>query len=106
MKVIKTIKKENETIKFYNQPLNGGESVRIGGRQYWMIREYNNLNENQTLGFGKSNIREKKCNNCSRVMSVSQFYSDSYSVSGYSSWCKSCCKNHHNKRKEELKLVA
>ena len=37
MKLIKTINKENEIVKLYNQPLDGGISVKMNGRQYWMV---------------------------------------------------------------------
>lgn len=106
MKLIKTINRENEIVKFYNQPLNGGESIIMGGRQYWMIREFKNLKENKLGGFGKSNIREKQCGNCNTNQSVQHFYNDSYSKDGYSHWCKSCCKTYHKNHNKELKLVA
>ena len=37
MKLIKTINRENEIEKLYNQPLEGGVSVRMNDKQYWMV---------------------------------------------------------------------
>jgi len=37
MRLIKTINKPNEIVKLYNQPLDGGVSVKMNGRQYWMV---------------------------------------------------------------------
>ena len=106
MKLIKTINRENEIIKFYNQPVNGGESIIWNGRQYWMIREYKNLKLNTKYGFGKSSIKNKKCGNCSKNQSVTHFYNDSYSKDGYSHWCKSCCKEYNKEYNQQLKDVA
>lgn len=36
MRLIKTINRQNEVVKLYNQPLDGGESITMNGRQYWM----------------------------------------------------------------------
>ena len=106
MKLIKTINRENEIVKFYNQPLNGVVTIIWNGRQYWMIKEYKNLNDNKTQGFGKSSIRQKQCGNCSKTNSVTQFYNDSYSKDGLSHWCKSCVKEYNKHYREQKKLVA
>lgn len=105
MRLIKTINKQNEVVKLYNQPLNGGESITMNGRQYWMIKEYKNLTDNKTLGFGKSSIRQKQCGNCSKINSVSQFYTDSYSKDGFTHWCKSCVKEYSKQYRQQLQMV-
>ncbi|MDC0001197.1 hypothetical protein OAD81_02970 [Flavobacteriaceae bacterium] len=106
MKLIKTINKPNEIVKLYNQPLNGGESITMSGRQYWMIREYKNLNLNTQYGFYKSSIKTKQCGNCGKHNSVTHFHNDSYSKDGYTHWCKSCVKEYSRNYREELKMVA
>ena len=105
MRLIKTINRQNEVVKLYNQPLNGGESITMNGRQYWMIKEYKNLTDNKTLGFGKSSIRQKQCGNCSKTNSVSQFYTDSYSKDGFTHWCKSCVKEYSKQYRQQLQMV-
>ena len=57
--------------------------------------------------YPKTNIREKQCGNCGKTVGVEYFYIDSYNVSGYSHWCKVCCKKYSEeylKEKKEEKL--
>ena len=50
--------------------------------------------------YPKTNIREKECGNCGKRVGVAFFYTDSYNSSGYSHWCKKCCKEYIKEKKE------
>jgi len=109
-KLIKTIKGNDEIRKFYQFPLRGSEKVEMGGKSYYMtiqkLDEYGKPIQHK-VKYPKTNIREKQCGNCGKTVGVEYFYTDSYNVSGYSHWCKVCCKKYSEeylKEKKEEKL--
>ncbi|NVK75887.1 MAG: hypothetical protein HWE24_20625 [Oceanospirillaceae bacterium] len=111
MKLIKTINRENEIVNFYNQPINGGESIIMGGRQYWMVRinkDFSNSEINRRKEVrGNYNVSIKCCKNCNSTMSVkNNFYTSTYSKDGYQSICKHCAKKQNKEYYNEMKLVA
>ena len=109
-KLIKEIKGKDEIRRFYQFPLRGSEKVEMNGKSYYMfiqkLDEYGKPIKHK-VKFPKTNIREKQCGNCSKVVGVKFFYTDSYNRSGYSHWCKVCCKKYmteYQKEKKEEKL--
>ena len=109
-KVLKTLKGKDEIRRFYQFPLRGSENVEMGGKSYYMViqklDEYGKPIQHK-VKYPKSNIREKQCGNCGKTVGVEYFYTDSYNVSGYSHWCKVCCKNYMTQyTKEKNKFIA
>ena len=107
MRLVKTIKTQNEILKLYNDKILGSESINIGGRQYFMMREsihFNNKEINRRVDnvISMNSIRSCKCNNCGQTKSVDNFYRDSHSSRGYHNRCKQCTKSI---REEQLKMV-
>ena len=109
-KVLKTLKGKDEIRRFYQFPLRGSENIEMGGKSYYMViqklDEYGKPIQHK-VKYPKTNIREKQCGNCGKTVGVKYFYTDSYNVSGYSHWCKVCCKNYmtqYTKEKKEEKL--
>ena len=108
MKVLKTMKTDTEIIKFYNNPLLGGEKITMGGRTYYMMKtkldfenkEINRLEDNVHVLY--KNINSVKCNNCQESKPVKHFYRDNSNSRGYHNRCKQCCQSI---REQELKLV-
>lgn len=110
MKLIKTINKENEIVKLYNQPLDGGISVKINGRQYWMItikKDFINSKINRRKEVvGNYKVSTKCCSNCKETKSTEfNFYTSTYSKDGYQSICKQCVRESHKQYRQQLKMV-
>ena len=111
MKTIKTITTKTHTINLYNQPLKGGESINMNGRQYWMVR-INNEFVNSTINRrkevnGNYKPSHKCCNNCGETkLTEYNFYTSTYNKDGYQNICKQCVKVKAKKYREELELVA
>ena len=110
MKLIKTISKENEIVKFYNQPLDGGESITMDGRQYWMVRikkDFINSKINRRKEVvGNYKVTSKCCKNCNETkMTEYNFYTSTYSKDGYQSVCKQCVRESHKQYRQQLKMV-
>ena len=108
-KLIKEMKGKDEIRRFYQFPLRGSEKVDMNGKSYYMIiqklDEYGKPIQHR-VKYPKTNIREKQCGNCEKTVGVEYFYTDSYNVSGYSHWCKVCCKKYmtqYTKEKKEEK---
>ena len=105
-KLIKTLKGKDEIRRFYQFPLRGSEKVEMEGKSYYMLiqklDEYGKPIQHK-VKYPKSNIREKKCGNCGNVVGVAYFYTDSYNSSGYSHWCKVCCKKYMSNYVKEKK---
>ena len=111
MKLIKTINKENEVVKLYNQPLEGCVSVRMNDRQYWMVtikKDFINSKINRRKEVvGNYKVSTKCCRNCKETKSTKyNFYTSTYSSDGYQSICKQCVRESHKQYREELKMVA
>ena len=111
MKLIKTINKENEIIKFYNQPLNGGESIIWNGSQYWMVRIkkdfINSKIKRRKEVKGNYKVSSKWCKNCNETkLTEYNFYTSTYSSDGYQSVCKQCVRETHKQYRQQLKSVA
>ena len=106
-KLIKEIKGKEEIRRFYQFPLMGSEKVEMNGKSYYMIiqklDEYGKPIQHK-VKYPKTNIREKQCGNCGKTVGVDYFYTDSYNSSGYSHWCKVCCKKYMIQYYEEKKL--
>lgn len=108
MKLLKTVKTDTEIIKFFNQPLLGGEKITMGGRTYFMLKtkldfENREITRHDTkVHVLHQNVHSLKCNNCHETKSVKHFYKDSRNSRGYHNRCKQCCQSI---REQELKLV-
>jgi len=111
MKLIKTINKENEIIKFYNQPLNGGESIIWNGKQYWMVtikKDFiNSKIKRRKEVRGNYKVSSKCCRNCNETkLTEYNFYTSTYNSDGYQSICKQCVRESHKQYRQQLKNVA
>jgi hypothetical protein len=111
MKLIKTINRENEIVKLYNQPLEGGVSVRMNDKQYWMVtikKDFINTKIKRRINVkGNYSVSSKCCKNCKETkMTEYNFYSSTYSSDGYQSVCKQCVRETAKQYRQQLKNVA
>jgi len=111
MKLIKTINKPNEIVKLYNQPLDGGVSVRMNDRQYWMVtikKDFINSKINRRKEVvGNYKVTTKCCKNCKETkMTEYNFYTSTYNSDGYQSICKQCVRESSKQYRQQLKMVA
>ena len=111
MRLIKTINRQNEVVKLYNQPLDGGESITMNGIQYWMVtikKDFINSKINRRKEVvGNYKTSTKCCKNCKETKSTEyNFYTSTYSKDGYQSICKQCVRVTHKQYRQQQKLVA
>lgn len=110
MRLIKTVNRENEIVKFYNQPLEGGESITMNGRQYWMVRikkDFINSKINRRKEVrGNYKVSTKCCRNCKETkLTEYNFYTSTTNSDGYQHICKQCVREIHKQYRQQLKMV-
>ena len=109
MCLVKEFKKGNEIVRIFNNEINGGISVKMNGKLYWMLRENSEGVNRWSKSVLNNELNYKKCSNCGVKKDVKYFYVSKNNVDGYSNYCGSCESGIVNKNKRfssrKLELV-